>query len=127
MSEVRVLVVDDEAYVRNYLKRVLEWAGYVVDVAADGKQAFDMLETNEYQIVTSDMSMAGMNGEELLTWVKVMYPSIRRVMVTGIANFDQQLVAMMKSGLLHDFIAKPFSEPAFLKVVEGQEDALFAA
>ena len=61
-SEKKILVVDDEPDVRNFLSAVLEDAGFIVDTAVDGLDAFEKLETNPPDLMTLDMVMPKLSG-----------------------------------------------------------------
>src|SRR5207248_2195615 len=61
----RVLVADDEAGLVRVYRRVLMAAGYAVDVAGDGAEAAERIESKEYDAIVSDISMPGMDGLEL--------------------------------------------------------------
>ena len=61
-----VLVVDDDASVRNGLKKVLEKAGYQIDMAATGKEALEKTEAKQFDAVLLDIKLPDLDGTELL-------------------------------------------------------------
>jgi len=65
-SEKRILVVDDEPDVRNFLSAVLEDAGFIVDTAVDGIDAFQKLEENPPDLMTLDMVMPKLSGVKVI-------------------------------------------------------------
>ena len=65
-SEKRILVVDDEPDVRNFLSAILEDAGFIVDTADDGLDAFRKLEANPPDLMTLDMIMPGLSGVKVI-------------------------------------------------------------
>ena len=66
----RVLIVDDSAAMRGFVRRVVELSGFEADIfleAGDGKEALDLLSANWVDVVLTDINMPNMNGEELLS------------------------------------------------------------
>ena len=66
MSEVKILVVDDEMIVCESCKRILEEEGYEVETALSGKEAFEKMKANPFDIVITDLKMPGIDGMEVL-------------------------------------------------------------
>ena len=67
---MRVLVVEDEKEIRNYLKKSLEAECFVVDEAQDGDEAVKMVLSNHYDLITMDFSMPKMNGLDALKQIR---------------------------------------------------------
>jgi len=65
-SEKRILIVDDEPDVRNFLSAILEDAGFMVDTASDGLDAFKKLDANPPDLMTLDMIMPGLSGVKVI-------------------------------------------------------------
>jgi CheY-like chemotaxis protein len=80
-----VLVVDDEPGIREALTEILEHAGYRVDVARSGVEAWERLQANDYAAVLSDIRMPQMTGLELYWRLKAAKPrqAARFIIVTG--------------------------------------------
>ena len=108
------LVVDDEISVQESLKLILEDI-YVVSTADNGEDALRLLDKEAYSVVVGDISLPGMNGEELLNAVKASWPGTEVVMVTGAKDVDQA-VRCMKQGA-YDFISKPWDVPELQAVI----------
>jgi two-component system chemotaxis response regulator CheY len=72
-SKKRILVVDDDADWREYLKVALEDLGYVASEARDGKEALEELGHHDYSVVLLDLNMPGMRGEDVAE--KISRPS----------------------------------------------------
>ncbi|HEY1411296.1 MAG TPA: response regulator, partial [Rhodopila sp.] len=86
----RVLLVDDEAMVRETLAASLEDAGYTVLTAADGSQALDLLRSPApIDILITDLSMPGMDGLALIQQARYQRPALPAVLLTGYAGNDQ--------------------------------------
>src|SRR5438105_12234180 len=69
----RILVVDDSAVARLYLRRILEISGFPIKdfwQAGDGLAAIDILQKQQVDLVITDINMPHMNGEELVQWLK---------------------------------------------------------
>jgi len=103
----RILVVDDEMIVCESCKRILEEEGYEVEVALSGKEAFDKMRENPFDIVITDLKMPGMDGMEVLTTFRKEYPDAIVIMITGFSTVETAVEAM-KLGAF-DYIPKPFT------------------
>ena len=105
-SEARVLVVDDEPYIRELIERCLELEGYSCDTAASGDEALSLLAGGGYQLLVSDIHMPGMSGMELLATVRARFPDLAVLMVTGV---DDRTVAIQALKLgAYGYLIKPF-------------------
>lgn len=116
MGQFRVLVVDDEAVIRDALKRILEGERFSVETCVSGHSAIESLHEREFDLIVTDLKMPGMNGIEVLKAVKTLQPEAPVIMITGYASVDTAVEAM-KNGAV-DYIAKPFSPEQFLEKVE---------
>ena len=116
MGQFRVLVVDDEAVIRDALKRILEGERFSVETCVSGHSAIESLHEREFDLIVTDLKMPGMNGIEVLKAVKALQPEAPVIMITGYASVDTAVEAM-KNGAV-DYIAKPFSPEQFLEKVE---------
>ena len=101
----KVLIIDDEKAIRNTLKEILEYEGYTVDEAADGKAGLDKIESEEYAAVLCDIKMPKMDGIEVLTKAKEMEDDVPFIMISGHATIDTAVEATKKGAF--DFISKP--------------------
>ncbi|MBK9294552.1 MAG: diguanylate cyclase [Oligoflexia bacterium] len=103
----KILVVDDESHTRDALKRTLN-KEFEVLLAANATEALKTLETQpEICIVLSDEQMPGMRGVELLSEVKIKYPQIIRVMLSGQIELEGMMRAINQAQV-HRFIMKPW-------------------
>lgn len=113
MTDVKkVLVVDDEAVIREGMKRILEGAGYAVETFASGYSAIERMQDHEFDLVITDLKMPGMNGIEVLKSIKILQPEVPVILVTGYAAVDNAIESM-KSGAA-DYIPKPFTPDEIL-------------
>lgn len=119
----RVLVVDDEAVIRNLLQRTLEEAGYSVVTAASGQEALDKMSEINIELAMLDIKMPGMSGIEVLRQISINWPDTGVIMVTGIGD-AQTAVEAMKLGA-YDYITKPFNPadvvPAIQRVFQQRD------
>lgn len=102
----RILVVDDEESIREFLDIMLRKEGYEVTMAQDGEQAVEILKKKTFDMVISDMQMPKMNGIELLKYVKDQNPDLIFMLITAFGTTESAIEAM-KMGA-YDYILKPF-------------------
>jgi two-component system response regulator AtoC len=123
MRKVKVLVVDDEAIVRESLKDWLADAGYQVLTAENGPQALEVIEKEKPSIMIADLVMPGMDGIELMKRAKGQQPGIEVVIITAYASIPTAITAMKEGA--YDYIEKPFcperAELLVKKLAEHQE------
>ena len=102
----KILVVDDELSMREFVSILLEREGYEVLTAADAETALVRLDTSDIDLVISDVQMPGLNGLELLARIKEKTPDTAVLLVTAFSTAEQAVEAM-KLGA-YDYLAKPF-------------------
>ncbi len=102
----KILVVDDELSMREFLAILLEREGYQAFAADSAEQALAMMESNLFDLIISDVQMPGLSGIDLLTRVKSLAPDTAVLMMTAYSETEQAVEAM-KLGA-YDYIAKPF-------------------
>lgn len=102
----RILAVDDEESIREFLEIMLKKEGYEVTTAEDGQVAMDLLKKKSFDMVISDMQMPNVTGMELLKHVKDNYPDLVFMIITAFGTTESAVEAM-KLGA-YDYITKPF-------------------
>lgn len=102
----RILVVDDEESIREFLEIMLKKEGYEVTCAEDGAKAKDVLAKKSFDMVISDLQMPNMTGIELLKFVKESYPELVFMLITAFGTTESAVEAM-KMGA-YDYLTKPF-------------------
>lgn len=102
----RILVVDDEESIREFLEIMLKKEGYEVTLAEDGQKAKDLLVKKSFDMIISDLQMPHVTGIELLKHVKETAPEIVFMMITAFGTTETAVEAM-KMGA-YDYITKPF-------------------
>ena len=122
----RILVVDDEKFIRDILADFLGMEGYVVRTAEDGASALDALRESHYDMVISDLKMPRMGGLELLKEVSAASPDTLTVIMTGFGTVETAIDAMKRGA--YDYILKPFKVEEIVHVVQrGLEKRRLAA
>jgi len=111
-----ILVVDDEAQILAALKRTLRNQEYNVLTANDGTEALAILEETQVSLIVSDYMMPGLSGTELLTKAEEIQPDSVRIILSGHSDF-QNVMDSIKSGTVHKFLAKPWSNEVLIKQI----------
>ena len=106
MKKVKILVVDDEAIVRESLSDWLKDVGYQVFTAENGHKALEVIETEKPSIMIADLVMPGMDGIELMKRAKGQQPKIEVIIITAYASIPTAINAMKEGA--YDYIEKPF-------------------
>ncbi len=102
----RILVVDDEESIREFLDIMLRKEGYEVTCVEDGAKAQEMLKKKTVDMIISDLQMPNVTGIELLRHVKESHPEILFMLITAFGTTESAVEAM-KMGA-YDYITKPF-------------------
>src|SRR4030043_531168 len=106
MKTMKILVVDDEAPVREILKKGLsQMGGFSVEVARNGLEAIEKIENDVFDLVLTDVKMPEMDGIELLKIIKGTRPELMVIMMTAYGSIETAVEAM-KVGA-DDYITKP--------------------
>jgi len=105
-KKISILIVDDEASVRDSLYSWFIEDGYVVECAENAKIALSMLETKSFDIVLADIKMPGMDGLEMQRRIKTLNKDSIVIIMTAFASVDTAVRAL-KDGA-YDYITKPF-------------------
>lgn len=111
----RILVVEDDARLRDAVCETLQLAGFQVDSAENGNEALEKLDRREPSLVVTDLQMDGMDGMELINRLKSRSPGLPVVMVTAHGSV-QKAVEAMRAGA-SDFLLKPFQAEVLLEMV----------
>ena len=104
-SDIGILVVDDEASVRDALHKWFELDGYRVDSAADATIALQKMQDATWDIVLLDIKMPGMDGLELQRRIKEIDKDIITIMITAFASVDTSIQALKEGAF--DYVVKP--------------------
>ncbi len=121
MSE-KVLVIDDDAGIRNLFENILKMDGYTVVKASNGPEALQILEQEKINIILMDIQMPEMTGLELCPKVKQLVPAAICIAITGYASiFD--LVSCREAGF-DDYYEKPIHFDTLREIVENAQKTI---
>ncbi len=112
----RVLVVDDEQNICSMLTKFLRSSGYSCESFIDPTEALKVLRQNSFDLVISDIIMAGIDGLQLLSEILEIDPELDTIMMTG--HTDAYAYSDIIKAGASDFIAKPFQLPEFKAKIE---------
>jgi two-component system response regulator AtoC len=120
-NDVKILVVDDEDYMREIVRRALEDAGYQVEEAADGNAAISMLRQYPYDVIVTDLRLPGAPGEKILQEALAIFPETIIIIMTGFGNIQTAVDAIRQGA--YDYIPKPFQlDELVMRVGKGVEE-----
>ena len=111
----RILIVDDEPLVRDFLSLTFESAGYAVNTAGSGRDAMELCSAEPFDVVLSDVTMPEMNGHQLTQWISTHYPGVRTALMSGYDGTRERRAASDDAGR---FIAKPFRPAEVISFVD---------
>ena len=108
----RVLVVDDEASIRDLLAKTLALAEYDVDVAPDGRSALDRMRAYPYDLLIADLRMPGMDGLTVIREAKNLNADLPVIIITGFST-ESSAIEAVNLGVA-GYLTKPFRVPQVL-------------
>lgn len=125
---ISILVVDDEPAIRALVAKIVERAGYRVDVARDGADAIAKLEKNHYAVLIVDLMMPIMDGYAVVDWVK--HHADRKPAIIVVSAADSAALRRFDGSMVHSIIRKPFDVDvlsdlvsAAAKTIHDEEEA----
>lgn len=114
----RVLVVDDEDYIRKAVRMTLTKAGYDVVEAEDGGKAIEVIRSDDnplmVDVIICDIRMPKVNGVEAIAYFRSQFPSVPVVVLTGFPD-TELAVSLLKQGVV-DYVVKPIDGEKLLTV-----------
>ncbi len=122
-SNVKILVVDDEDYMREIVRRALEDSGFQVEEASDGAAAIGMIRQYPYDVIITDLRLPGASGEQVLQEALSIFPETIVIIMTGFGNI-QTAVEAIRMGA-YDYLPKPFQlDEMVMRVEKGLKERL---
>src|SRR3990167_7068750 len=115
MSVSTVMVVEDDAALREALCDTLQLAGYTVTAAGDGRAALDLLERQDIALVVSDIQMERLDGLSLLRHLKIRRAELPVLLMTAYGPVPQAVQAMREGAA--DYLMKPFDAEVLVNMV----------
>jgi two-component system response regulator YesN len=121
---MHILIVDDEPLVRTSMSRMIRSLNneYVVEEAADGEEAMELLGKMRADLVITDIRMPAVDGLELATYIQQVHPDTYVILLTGYAEFDYALTALRQG--VFDYLLKPASKESIIAIVNKVEEGL---
>ncbi len=120
-QDVKILVVDDEDYMREVVRSALEGANFAVDEAADGRTALSMLRQSPYNVIITDLRMPGITGDAILEEALTLFPETIVIIMTGDGSIRSAVEATRRGA--YDYLEKPFQlEELVMRVEKGIEN-----
>jgi len=117
ISPPRILVVDDERSMRELLEILLLKHGYQVQCAESGSEALDIIQSQSFDLVITDIRMQPVNGLEVLKRCKTISPRTAVIMISAYASTELAVEAMNEGA--YDFFPKPFNNEQILSVISN--------
>jgi DNA-binding NtrC family response regulator len=105
--KAKLLIVDDEKNIREGLEKALTIDGYEVELASDGKEALDVIEEGDVDLVITDLKMPNLSGEELMKEALDSHPYLPIIILTGHGTIENAVEAMRNGA--YDFLTKPLN------------------
>jgi DNA-binding response OmpR family regulator len=112
----RILVIDDEAVVKELLARVLGRAGHDVVTVSNGEEALRELAKGRYDLLIIDKNMPGMSGLEVMRLVREHEPHLRAILITAFPTKESEVEA--KELGIHAYVVKPFGIVSMIATVD---------
>lgn len=112
----KILIVDDESFIRENVLRILENSGYLVLEAANSREALELINQDEIDLVLLDLNLGQENGIDLLQAMKAVDPDLLVIIITGYGTVETAVDAL-KLGAFH-YMKKPFKADALRVIVK---------
>jgi two-component system, NtrC family, response regulator AtoC len=121
LDDVKILVVDDEDYMREIIRQALETTGFAVDEAATGGVALEMMRRYPYDVIITDLRLPEVAGEKLLQEALTIFPETIVIIMTGYGNIQTAVDAIRQGA--YDYLPKPFQlDEMVMRVEKGLHD-----
>src|SRR5690349_9296372 len=112
----KILIIDDEAFIRENVERILGDDGYAVLGAANSKEALHLVGEEELDLVLLDLNLGTESGLDLLKSLKELDPELLVIIITGFGSVESA-VETLKLGAFH-YMKKPFKADALRLIVK---------
>lgn len=120
MTIEKILIVDDEILVRNFLAETLRRKGFDVATAENGTKAVNQLKETTFDLVITDMKMPDLTGIDVLKKVKELSPATVVVIITAFGSIENAVEAMRLGAF--NYLIKPFSPDSIEAVIEKAKE-----
>ncbi|MBS1245756.1 MAG: two component transcriptional regulator, winged helix family [Chloroflexi bacterium] len=116
LQGARLLIVDDEKAMRLSLSEIFRMRGAQVATAADGREAVELLNEHDFDLMLLDLKMPGMSGMQVLEVAQKVRPGTVVILLTAFATLDSAIAALRRGA--HDYLLKPCEPRALIAGVE---------
>jgi DNA-binding response OmpR family regulator len=116
-SSGHILIIDDEASLRQSLARILQGAGFEVTTAENSEQAFAYIHSTRFDLVFMDLRMPGIPGLEALKTIHASYPALPVVLFTAQPDVNSAVEALRNGAT--DYLLKPLKPQAIIERAQG--------
>ncbi|QDG53116.1 response regulator [Persicimonas caeni] len=116
MRTIRILIIDDDKDICEYMQLLLSQSGYEVTAETDARAALELLKEEEFHVVILDIMMPELNGMELLERIRDFDSDIAIIIFTGYPSVDTAVTSMKYN--VSDYIKKPFDVDEFNQTLE---------
>jgi len=116
MSNCKILIVDDEDFMRGAVLEVLRRENYVAMAASSAKEAIELMTNQSFAVVITDVKMPGMDGITLFRELKKRHPETSIIIMTGFPDLEDA-IEVIKEGAV-DYLQKPFPPARLIELVK---------
>ena len=116
----KILIIDDEPFLCEYLEEILTSHGYEIESGNDGRQALNCVIRTHFDVVLLDIGLPDMSGFEAMAQIHRQSPDTLVIMITGDATIESAVEAL-KSGA-YNYLRKPFQATELLKTIKNALD-----
>src|SRR3989304_3127499 len=120
MQRKKILVIDDEESMRHMLTLILKREGYEVQAVEKGGEALQLVDSESFDFILSDVVMPEMDGLTLLHALKKKKVEATLIMMSAYGNLDTAVEAMKRGA--YDYISKPFKPDEILLTLRKAEE-----
>ena len=118
-----ILIIDDEAALRQTLARILQQAGFEVTTAQDAEQGLSFIQTTNFDLIFMDLRMPGIHGMDALKLIHASYPNLPVILFTAQPDLNSAVEALRNGAT--DYLLKPLKPQAVIEraqsVLENQQ------
>jgi signal transduction histidine kinase len=115
---LRILAIDDERAIQAYWQRLLPKLGHQAVIASNGTEGLKLARTQPFDLVITDLSMPGLQGQQILETVRTEMPHVDVIVATGNGTLESAVYALRAGA--HDFLVKPFAMEDVRRILERQ-------
>jgi diguanylate cyclase (GGDEF)-like protein len=116
-SHARILIADDEPRARASLKELLRFTGHETTLAESGREAIELLSSNNFDLILLDLNMPDLNGHKVMEHIDHHNIDCEVVIISGEATFDHASLALRKGA--KDFLRKPYQPEELLRTIDN--------